>query len=116
MPFQTRLTWRGDKALAQTQDAARRGVAKALERLRGLAVAAAPFREGDLRESAAVVQNENGGIGGAVTFDTPYAARQHEELDWKHKEGRARYLAGPLEENAPELGAIIATEIRRALR
>lgn len=36
---------------------------------------------------------------GTVSYNKPYAARQHEELSYRHKEGRqAKYLETPLKE------------------
>jgi hypothetical protein len=38
-------------------------------------------------------------IVGTVSYNKPYAARQHEELSYRHKEGRqAKYLEQPLRE------------------
>lgn len=39
-------------------------------------------------------------ITGEVSYNTPYAARQHEELTWQHLPGKqAKYLEQPLKEN-----------------
>lgn len=35
--------------------------------------------------------------------DQPYAQRQHENLTYRHRTGRARYLGGPLLENQSQL-------------
>lgn len=46
----------------------------------------------------------HGHITAICRVDQPYAHRQHEELTWKHPHGgRAKYLEGPLFENAEEL-------------
>jgi hypothetical protein len=53
----------------------------------------------------------------AVSYDTPYAVRQHEELSYRHDPGRtAKYLEGPLREEKDTILAIIAAQVRRALR
>ena len=43
-----------------------------------------------------------------VSFNTVYAARQHEELTWHHPiAGRAKYLEAPFLANADRYGVII---------
>jgi hypothetical protein len=52
-----------------------------------------------------------------VSYDTPYAVRQHEELQWRHAPGRtAKYLENSLNAARPEIAAIIAAQVRRAMR
>lgn len=112
--------WNGGQLGSKVQQAALRGVNKAAERLRGLAVAQAPLRPsngGTLRGSAFVQNAEDHGeiIQAAVGFDTVYAARQHEETGWRHTDGKAKYLEDPTRDSAKEIGAIMAAEVRRAL-
>ena len=52
-------------------------------------------------------------IVGTVSFNTPYAARQHEELSYRHKEGRqAKYLESPLKEFISRFAQNIANAIK----
>jgi hypothetical protein len=52
-----------------------------------------------------------------VSYDTPYAARQHEELDWRHAPGRqAKYLEQPLNAERATVLDLVAAQMRRALR
>jgi hypothetical protein len=52
-------------------------------------------------------------IKGTVSYNTPYAARQHEELGYKHKEGKqAKYLETPLKENVQKYTKNIADAIK----
>jgi len=56
-------------------------------------------------------------IEGEVRFNTPYALAQHERLDYQHKEGRkAKYLEGPLKENADQYAEHLGSRLRGALR
>lgn len=112
----TKVSWKGGQLSRSVHLAGIRGVNKALERLRGLAVAEAPLRDGPLRESAYVDPAGGDAMAGRVGFDTPYAARQHEERDYRHTQGRAGYLADVMEEHQAELGQIIAAEVRRVLK
>ena len=51
-----------------------------------------------------------------VSYNTIYAARQHEELDWHHpRGGQAKYLESVLHEDAARYTAVIAAEQRRQL-
>lgn len=109
------FTWRGHQAAAAVTGAGVRGVNKAAERLRGLAVEQTPVQDGILRGSAHVTPAVTGDVRAIVSFDTPYAVRQHEELGYQHPQGGgAKYLERPLNERSAELRGIIAAELRRA--
>lgn len=117
MAITVRSKWQGQLLAQRVQQAAVRGANRAAERLRALAVDQAPLRDGPLRGSAFVTEAsmDAGNVHAEVGFDTVYAARQHEETGWVHKDGKAKYLSDPLEQNSAELAAIIAAEVRRAL-
>lgn len=115
------------RARGQAAGALATAVNAAGEYLLGQAVARAPVEEGTLRGSAQLVLIVNGerhsGLGSAkaaaiaaaesgqrvtvtaeVSFNTVYAARQHEETSWQHpKGGQAKYLSQPLAEAGPRL-------------
>jgi hypothetical protein len=118
------------------------GLIRCAEDLLGKAQALAPVEEGTLRASAALTLIVNGnryeGAGSTalarsavaaaaragqrvsldaeVSFNTVYAARQHEELDWTHpKGGEAKYLEGPLRANAGRYTRVIAAAAERGL-
>jgi hypothetical protein len=121
-----------------------RGIIRAGEDLLGRAQRLAPVEEGTLRASASLTIIVNGrrfegGIGaqrmaeslvvmlarrGAlksidaeVSFNTVYAARQHEETSWDHPlGGQAKYLEQPLRENVRRYSRAIALEGEAALR
>lgn len=117
MGIEVTSKWKGTQLGRRARTAAIRGANRAAERLRALAVAQAPLRDGVLRGSAFVTpaQADANMIVAEVGFDTVYAARQHEETGWKHTDGKAHYLSDPAREAAHELGAIMAAEVRRAL-
>jgi hypothetical protein len=75
-----------------------------------------PIEEATLERSGVVSVDESS-MTAAVSYDTPYAVRQHEELSYRHDPGRtAKYLEGPLREEKDTILAIIAAQVRRALR
>lgn len=75
----------------------------------------APVEEGTLRGSFShEVKRTASGYEVEVTADTPYAARQHEEVTWKHpKGGEAKFLENPLKEKTAQYAAVIAGFVRR---
>ncbi|MBT2217825.1 hypothetical protein KK120_18620 [Virgibacillus dakarensis] len=50
-----------------------------------------------------------------VGFNTVYAMKQHEEVGYRHVEGKAKYLEDPLKENAEAFARNVQTELRKAL-
>lgn len=113
MAQSTSFRWEGRAWLARTQRNAKVGTQKGLEHVLGEAKKIVPLDEGPLERSGKVVMNE-GDIGGAIIFDTPYAVVQHENLSYRHLPGRtAKYLEGPMNREASVVLAIIAAEIRR---
>lgn len=97
------------------KDAARRGLAKAGEHVLGESRKEVPHEEGTLERSGAVTMHPTE-LQVTVSYDTPYAVRQHEDLRLKHDEGRkAKYLEDPLNREASTALDIIKAEIRRAL-
>jgi hypothetical protein len=87
------------------------------EDLLGRAQRDAPIEEGTLRASGDVRVVTGRGAGVAVvSFNTPYAAKQHEELEYEHpRGGRAKYLEANLKAMAPAYRARIAAAFRKAL-
>lgn len=110
-----------------------RAVYVASEDLLGQAVQLAPKDEGTLRGSGAVALIVNGTrhegataftsavstakaltragatieVEGEVSFNTIYAARIHEEIDWNFQVGQSKYLEQPLRENTPRYQRLI---------
>lgn len=108
-------TWRSELVKARSRESAQAGVIRAAEHLRTRAVRQAPVDEGDLRRSASAVNLSGlGTIQAAVTFNRPYAVRQHEELGYRHpKGGKAKYLEDPMNSEAATMLKIISATIAR---
>ncbi|GAA2298307.1 hypothetical protein GCM10010402_66130 [Actinomadura luteofluorescens] len=74
-----------------------------------------PIEEATLERSG-VASVDPGALEAAVSYDTPYAVRQHEDLTLRHDDGRkAKYLEDPLRDEAEVIREIIAAQIRRSL-
>lgn len=98
------------------EQAARRGLALAGEHILGESRKEVPHEEGTLERSGAVTMDDTE-LRVAVSYDTPYAVRQHEDLSLQHDEGRkAKYLEDPLNREASTALDIVGAEIRRALK
>lgn len=83
---------------AAVSEGAERAVKEACEALLSDSRDVVPYDQGDLSRSGKVTV---AGVEGVVSYDTPYAARQHEEREWRHDgNGQADYLGGPLRANS----------------
>ncbi|MFF2014004.1 hypothetical protein ACFVWY_33765 [Streptomyces sp. NPDC058195] len=110
------ITWNGDAASEALHAAAARGLRLGAEHVLERSRARVPIEEGTLERSGTATVDEQH-LSAAVAYDTPYAVRQHEELDYRHDAGRtAKYLEQPMGEESAAVGRIIAAQLRRALR
>jgi hypothetical protein len=116
------MKWYGDKAQALARKGAARGLQLGAEHVLEEANRIVPIDESTLLKSGhAWPPSQVGHVGGAglqaaVTYDTPYAVRQHEELTWRHDAGRqAKYLEQPINTEKPAVETLIAREVKREL-
>lgn len=117
LQVRVRLDTRGFRVAARRERAgAARGLRAAAEHLLGLAQDVVPLEEGVLMASGNTDVDEHA-LEASVYFDTVYAARQHEEVTWRHDPGRqAKYLEAPYRDARAELTRIIGAQIRRSMR
>lgn len=89
-----------------------RGLRLAAEHLLKSARDIVPTEEGTLENSGKVTEDE-GSFRAAVSFDTPYAVRQHEDLGFKHDPGRqAKYLEQPMHTESATMAALVQATVR----
>ncbi|MFI2033730.1 minor capsid protein [Streptomyces bottropensis] len=111
-----RLEFNGAAVGREIRAAAARGLLLAAEHVLTEAQAVVPLDEGTL-QSTGTASVDEGSLTAAVSYDGPYAVRQHEELDYRHAPGRqAKYLEQPLNAARTEVAAIVAAQLRRAMR
>lgn len=111
----TRMEWHGDSVSKKIDAATVRGLWLAALHLLGEAQAIVPIEEATLERSGAASVDASK-LMSAVSFDTVYAVRQHEELTWRHDPGRqAKYLEAPMHVQQAIMLAIIASAIRRSM-
>lgn len=115
MPQYARMRWNGHRLwTSRGRRLASQGLERALEHTLGEARKRVPLEEGTLERSGTVTVN---GLEGAISFDTVYAVRQHEELTWRHLPGRtAKYLEIPMNSERQTMLRLMAVPLRRWLR
>lgn len=112
-----KITWNGPTVLKRERKAAARGLKKGMEFMLGETRKEVPIEEGTLERSGTASVDEDQ-LRGAISYDTPYAVEQHENLSFRHDEGRkAKYLEDPMNDSANRatVGKLVAAEIRRDL-
>jgi hypothetical protein len=111
-----RLTWHGPTVERALRQAAARGAFLAAEHVLGESQALVPLDESPLMHSGTASVDEPS-LTAMVSYDTPYAVRQHEDLTYRHAPGRtAKYLERPLNASRADVLAIVAAQLRRAMR
>lgn len=109
----SRLEWHGDRVLDEVREATADGMLVALEFLLTEANQGVPIDE-HMLEASGVATIDERKLEGAVSYDTPYAVRQHEDMTFRHAPGRhAKWLELAALRNQRNMANIVATQIRR---
>ena len=104
------------RATVRVMDARKRGLWVAGEHVLGVSNAQAPIEEGDLIRSGGVSQDGATGRT-AISYDTPYAVRQHEDMTLNHDAGRnAKFLERAVQSEHGKIVQIVAAEVRGAFK
>lgn len=117
----TNVEWNGERLGRAVTAGAKRGVTKGAEFLKSLSVPKAPIDTAALRGSATVLAaTDAASVGGTLIeavllFDEPYAAVQHERLDYHHDDGQAKYVEEPMIQQQRQIQGIIAAEVRESI-
>ncbi|MEN6426104.1 MAG: minor capsid protein [Phycisphaerales bacterium] len=109
------LVWRGEEVKAKAKAGAVRGLLLWAEDVSEKSSREVPLQEGTLMRSrrASVDASQ---MKSCTSYDTPYAADQHEDLTKQHPRGRkAKYLENPANSTKKTGPAIVAREIKRSL-
>lgn len=107
------MTWRGDMAKKIYRQAAARALGIAAEAGLTEANRTVPIEETTLERSGATSVDASK-LEAAVSYDTKYARRQHEDPRLRHDPGRrAKWLQLMLQEKGRDLYRLISSEIKR---
>lgn len=116
MPQRLTFRWDSESAAEKMIAAAARGLAILGEHVLNESNDRIPLDEATLQRSGVVVVDDQT-LEAAVTYDTVYAARQHEDLTLNHPNGReAKFLEKAWLNSRHLAPQIIGNQIRRALR
>lgn len=111
------IRWHGEVATARARAGAARGLRLGAEYVLEEANRLVPLDEGTLFESGTTDVDE-GRLKATVSYDTPYACRQHEEMSWWHAPGRqAKYLETPVTNPGVkrQFQVIVSREVKKGL-
>jgi hypothetical protein len=109
------FTWRGDLAMKVACEAALQALHDGAEHILTEAIDETPIDTGTLRRSGAVMDAPTEGVV-YVSFNTPYAVKQHEDLTLNHpRGGKAKYLEDPFKRNVGQVQRLVADRVRQAL-
>lgn len=100
--------------IAKVNAAAADAVERAAELLQDTSDALVPDLSGEL-QSTSQVTVERGQAAAAVSYDTDYAPRVHEDLTARHDDGNAKFLENALYEDPGTYLDVMATGVRRGL-
>lgn len=90
-----------------------RGLVTAGEHILNVSNAQCPIEDGDLIRSGVVSSTDTNDKTVAISYDTPYAQRQHEDLNLKHDAGRnAKFLSNACSSEAKTAGRLIARQVQ----
>lgn len=105
----------GDAAIEKMLAAAVEGLQLAGENVLQKSNQHVPLLEGTLERSGTVTSERAGqSATAAISYDTPYAVAQHEDLTYRHPEGRnAKFLENAWNETRDQTLNIVATSIRK---
>lgn len=116
MTQRSSMKWDTAAAERAIRAATARGLAIWAEHVLNESNAIVPLDEATLQRSG-VASVDPRELEAAVSYDTPYAVRQHEDETIVHRNGRqAKYLERAWLASRPLAGKIIANQIRKATR
>lgn len=102
--------------LSTLEQAARDGLVEAGEKLLAESNRRAPIDSGELRAAGFVDADDlQVKVGYEHPKGYPYIRRQHEDLDYQHETGEAKFLENAEEATRGDVSAIVAKHIRGAL-
>lgn len=126
------------KIIASADLATREGLRNTLKEIAEESLSECPLDTGELRESMLVKVNRNTimtgnangtpnragniterkqGYNAEITYNTPYAVKQHEDMSLRHTNGgKAKFLEDPLKKYEGKLKENISLELRRKIK
>lgn len=108
------LKWNGSAAKKAAHQAGMKALYKCAEAILAEAIDEVPLESGTLERSGAITESGNSAY---ISFNTPYARKQHEDLTLRHVEGRkAKYLEDPFNRKKEKVRKYILRKVKEALQ
>ena len=110
----TTVNWRGDKVKGKVKLAADKALLRAGEYILEQSNRTIPHETGHMAGTGRATKLSDLAV--AISYDTPYALRQHEDTRLRHASGRrAKWLERTLDEERSAVIGYIQKVIKRAL-
>lgn len=110
------FNWKGLSVIKDVERYRQKGIMQAGEFLLDQSNKRVPKDEGTLQQSGSVYVT-NGGADGAISYNTPYAVRQHESMHYNHPNGReAKFLENTMKNDGDKARDYVANEIKKAFK
>lgn len=111
-----KLKWRGKQISDEARSAALGAIRDFAYAILEDANRLVPLEEGTL-QGTGIVDVDEGEMHAVISYNTPYAIKQHEDMTLNHPNGRqAKYLETPVKERAEEFTKHVGGAIKDALR
>lgn len=109
-------SWRGEEAKRLAREMALKALYGGAEVILSEAIDETPIDTGTLRRSGTVTDAPNESAV-YVSFSTPYAIKQHEDLTLNHpRGGKAKYLEDPFKRNVDKVKKLVELRVKKSLR
>ena len=108
------FTWQGDLVNALVREAAMQALRDGAEHILTEAIDETPLLSGTLRRSGTAIDapSEDAVY---ISFNTPYAIKQHEDLTLQHTDGGPKYLENPFNRNKDAVQRLVGDRVRNIL-
>lgn len=110
-----KMTWRGDAVTKAVREAGIAAILDGAEHILTESIDETPVLTGTLRRSGAVSPFNEREQAVYISYNTPYALRQHEELNYRHTDGKAKYLEDPFNRNKTKVLKLVAARVKAVL-
>ena len=110
-----RFKWRGEEAERLIREIAFQTIRDGAEAILTEAIDETPIDTGTLRRSGTITEASQDNVI-YISFNTPYAVKQHEDLTLKHpRGGKAKYLEDPFKRNVKKVERLVVQRVKAAL-
>jgi len=106
------LTWNGNAIEALIRRVGMQGIHDGAEYILTESINECPIDSATLRRSGTVTDQDDSVV---ISYNTPYAIKQHEDLSLHHIDGKAKFLEDPFNRNKDRVIQLVNDRIIAAL-